>query len=119
MSHNSSVWHRDAKGARKRSVRVETFGKTFLLFENEWRSETYYFGDLVYRGLMGRAHVFCLDDGIKARPNWQLGFTGDPPAELTAILPKMKQPVLSGAGMLIIAFLCLGIVYFGSPHVWV
>ncbi len=119
MSNNSSVWHRDSKGARKRSVRIETIGKTFLFFENEWRSEAYYFGDLEYRGLTGGSHVFGLDDGIKARPHWELGFTGEPPAELKTILPKMKKPMLSGVGMLIIAFLCLGIVYFGSPHIWV
>ncbi|MEP2103900.1 MAG: hypothetical protein ABJP02_17375 [Parasphingorhabdus sp.] len=117
MSNDYSVWHRDGKGARKRSVRIETIGKTFLFFENQWRSEAYYFGDLVYRGLTGGSHVFGLNDGIKARPHWQLGFTGDPPAELTTLLPEYKRPMLSGVGMLIIAFLCLGIVYFGSAHV--
>ena len=117
MSNSFPVWHRDGKGSRKRTVRIETIGKIFLFFENQWRSEAYYFGDLVYRGLNGGSHVFGLDDGIKARPHWELGFTGDPPAELKGFLPKYKQPILSGVGMLIIAFLCLGIVYFGSPHV--
>ncbi|MEP3224814.1 MAG: hypothetical protein ABJO01_02475 [Parasphingorhabdus sp.] len=117
MSNNQSIWHRDAKGARKRTVRIETIGKTFLFFENQWRSEAYYFGDLVYRGMSAGSHIFGLEDGIKERPHWELGFHGDPPTELMAALPKMKQPMLSGIGMLIIAFLCLGIVYFGSPHV--
>ena len=117
MDDDVSIWHRDGKSARKRSVRVETIGKTFLFFENEWRSEAYYFGDLVYRGLTGGSHVFGLEDGIKARPHWQLGFIGEPPAELTCLLPKLKKPVLSGVGMLVIAFLCLGIVYFGSVPV--
>ena len=114
MNDDSSAWHRDAKGARKRWVRIETIGKTFVFFENEWRSEAYYFGDLVYQGLTGGSHVFGLEDGIKRRPHWQLGFTGDLPAELSGLLTKYKKPALSGWAMLVTAFLCLGIVYFAS-----
>ena len=115
MDEAISIWHRDAKGARKRSVRIETIGKTFLFLENEWRSEAYYFGDLVYRGLSGGSHVFGLEDGIKARPHWQLGFMGELPAELSGLMPKIKQPALGGAAMMVIALLCLAIVYFSAP----
>ena len=44
------------------------------------------------------------------RPKWKLGFKGDIPPELSTLLPPPKQPLLSNIGMLIIAFLCLGIV---------
>lgn len=98
-------------------MRIETVGNTFLLFENQWRSEAYHFGDLVYRGSTGGSHVFGLEDDIKQRPHWELGFLGDPPPELKGLLPKLRQPMLSGVGMLIIAFLCLAIVYFGSSYV--
>ncbi|HEY9090894.1 hypothetical protein [Parasphingorhabdus sp.] len=114
MDEAISIWHRDAKGARKRSVRIETIGKTFLFFENEWRSEAYFFGDLVYRGQSGGSHVFGLDDGIKPRPHWQLGFMGELPAELSGLMPKIKQPALSRGAMAVIAFLCLAIVYFSA-----
>ncbi|MEP5407710.1 MAG: hypothetical protein ABJQ18_02650 [Parasphingorhabdus sp.] len=98
----------------KRRVRIETIGKTFVLYEQQWRSEAYFFGDLVHKGSEGESKVFGLEDGIKARPNWRLGLKGDLPPEISILLPKVKKPVLSNIGMLIIAFLCLGIVYFAA-----
>ncbi|MEW4468214.1 hypothetical protein AB1K62_10315 [Parasphingorhabdus sp. JC815] len=114
MDDNISIWHRETKGARKRSVRMETIGKTFLFYENEWRSEAYYFGDLVYRGLKGGSHIFGLEDGIKARPHWQVGFIGSPPAQLSGLLPKLKRPALGRGAMAVIAILCLVIVYLAA-----
>ncbi|NRD88498.1 hypothetical protein C8024_02005 [Sphingopyxis sp. BSNA05] len=73
-----------------------------------------FFDDLVYRGKEGDSHVFGLEDGIKDRPKWKLGFKDEVPAELAAILPRAKPPLLSNVGMLIIAFLCLAIVYFAA-----
>ncbi len=73
-----------------------------------------FFGDLVYRGKEGASHVFGLEDGIKDRPKWKLGIKGDIPAELSTLLPRAKPPMISNIGMLIIAFLCLGIVYFAA-----
>ena len=104
----------DGDNALKRRVRIEVIGKSFALYEQQWRSEAYFFGDLVYLGKQGESHVFGLDDGIKARPKWKLGFRGDIPAELAAMLPKVKKPAISNIGMLIIAFLCLAIVYFAA-----
>ena len=114
MSDEGTVWHIGEGSALKRRVRIETVGKTFVLFEQLWRSEAYFFGDLVYRGKEGESHVFGLDDGIKARPKWKLGFRGDIPAELVSLLPRAKPPLLSNIGMIIIAFLCLAIVYFAA-----
>lgn len=114
MSGASNVWLIDGDSALKRRVRIEVIGKTFALYEQQWRSEAYFFGDLVYRGKEGEAHVFGLEDGIKARPSWKLGIRGDIPAELIALLPRAKSPLLSNIGMLIIAFLCLAIVYFAA-----
>jgi hypothetical protein len=112
MSASSNVWLIDGDSALKRRVRIEVIGKTFALYEQQWRSEAYFFGDLVYRGREGDSHVFGLDDGIKGRPKWKLGIKGDIPSELTALLPRVKPPLISSVGMLIIAFLCLVIVYF-------
>ncbi len=112
MSGPANVWLIDGDSALKRRVRIEVIGKSFALYEQQWRSEAYFFGDLVYRGKEGQAHVFGLDDGIKARPSWKLGIRGEIPAELTALLPRVKPPLISKFGMLIIAFLCLVIVYF-------
>ena len=114
MSEDANAWLIDGNSALKRQVRIEVIGKSFLLYEQQWRSEAFFFGDLVYRGREGQSHVFGLEDGIKARPKWKLGFKGDIPAELSTLLPPPKQPLISNIGMLIIAFLCLGIVYFAA-----
>lgn len=116
MSEHASAWLIDGESALKRPVRIEVIGKTFLLYEQQWRSDAYFFGDLVYRGKEGESHVFGLEDGIKARPKWKLGFKGEIPAELSALLPRAKPPLLSNIGMLIIAFLCLAIVYFAAAE---
>lgn len=112
MSEPANAWLIDGKSALKRPVRIEVIGKTFLLYEQQWRSEPFFFGDLVYRGKEGESHVFGLEDGIKDRPKWKLGIKGEIPAELTALFPRPKPPAISNVGMLIIAFLCLAIVYF-------
>ena len=114
MSDPANMWLIDGDSALKRRVRIEVIGKTFALYEQQWRSEAYFFGDLVYRGREGESHVFGLDDDIKARPKWKLGVKGDIPPELSTLLPQPKKPILSNIGMLIIAFLCLGIVYFAA-----
>ena len=114
MSEPATFWLIDGESALKRRVRVEVIGQSFVLYEQQWRSEAYFFGDLVYRGKEGRSHVFCLEDGIKKRPQWKLGVTGEIPAELAARLPQSNQPLMSGIAMLIIAFLCLAIVYFAA-----
>lgn len=111
MSDFANIWLVDGDSALKRRVRMETVGKTFVLYEQLWRSEAYFFGDLVYRGTEGDSHVFGLEDGIKSRQKWKLGFKGDLPAELVPLLPRVKQPLISNIGMLVIAFLCLAIVY--------
>ena len=107
-----TAWHIDTDSALKRRVRVETVGKTFVLYEQQWRSEAYFFGDLVYMGREGDSDVFGLEDGIKKRPQWRLGIEGSIPPELSDLLPQPKRSMLTGTGMLIIAFLCLAIVYF-------
>lgn len=116
MTSPFTAWHTDTDSALKRRVRLETVGKTFVLFEQQWRSETYFFGDLVYKGRQGDSEVFGLEDGIKKRPKWQLGIKGEIPAELAAAMPKRKKPILSGIGMILIAFLCLAIVYFADKQ---
>ena len=112
MSDPGNVWFIDGESALKRRVRIEVIGKSFALYEQQWRSEAYFFGDLVYRGKEGDSHVFGLDDGIKPRPKWKLGIKGEIPAELASRLPRAKPPLISNIGILIIAFLCLAIVYF-------
>lgn len=114
MSDPANIWLVDSDSALKRRVRIETVGKTFVLYEQLWRSEAYFFGDLVYRGKEGESHVFGLEDGIKSRQKWKLGFKGGLPAELVPLLPRAKKPLISNIGMLIIAFLCLAIVYFAA-----
>ncbi|ATW03901.1 hypothetical protein [Sphingorhabdus sp. YGSMI21] len=114
MAAAQHVWLVDGDSALKRRVRIEVIGKSFALYEQQWRSDAYFFDDLVYRGKEGDSHVFGLEDGIKDRPKWKLGFKGEVPAELAAILPRAKPPLLSNIGMLIIAFLCLAIVYFAA-----
>ncbi len=114
MNTEATVWHIGEGNALKRMVRIETVGKTFVLYEQLWRSEAYFFGDLVYRGKEGESHVFGLEDGIKSRQKWKLGFKGGLPAELVPLLPRAKKPLISNIGMLIIAFLCLAIVYFAA-----
>lgn len=114
MNTAIDAWHIDMDSALKRRVRVETVGKSFVLYEQQWRSEAYFFGDLVYVGREGDSEVFGLEDGIKKRPNWRLGIKGGIPPELSDLLPKPKKSMLTGVGMLIIAFLCLAIVYFAD-----
>ncbi|MEH6792221.1 hypothetical protein [Parasphingorhabdus sp.] len=114
MSHPATAWLIDGDSALKRRVRIEVIGKTFSLYEQQWRSEPYFFGDLVYRGKEGESHVFGLEDGIKVRSSWKLGIKGDIPPELSALLPLRKPPSISNTGMLIIAILCLAIVYFAA-----
>ncbi|VWX59160.1 hypothetical protein [Sphingorhabdus sp. 109] len=114
MSAAPHVWLIDGDSALKRRVRIEVIGKSFTLYEQQWRSDVYFFGDLVYRGKQGDSHVFGLEDGIRDRPKWKLGFKGEVPAELVSVLPRAKTPLLSNIGMLVIAFLCLAIVYFAA-----
>ncbi len=111
MSEEYSIWHIDGDSALKRRVRIEIVGKTFALYEQMWRSEVYYFGDLVYKGKQGQSHVFGLNDGIKKRPKWEIGFQGKLPPVLTDLLPEHKPPLISNIGMIIIAAICLAIVY--------
>ena len=113
MSDNYTFWHRNGLGARKRDVRVERLGKTFMIYENNIRSEPYYFGDLVHRGEEAGATVFGLEDGLKKRPHWALGLRGQPPEDIAGLLPKPGRFALTNTGILIMAFLCFGIVYFG------
>lgn len=112
MTTPFTAWHTDSKSALKRRVRIEIIGKTFILYEQQWRSEAYFFGDLVYQGRKGESEVFGLEDGIKDRPQWRLGLKGELPPELATLLPKEKKSGLSNIGMLTIAFLCLAIVWF-------
>ncbi|ASK89931.1 hypothetical protein [Sphingorhabdus sp. SMR4y] len=112
MSVSQHVWFVDSGSALKRRVRIEVIGRSFALYEQQWRSEAYFFDDLVYRGKEGDSHVFGIADGIKDRPKWKLGFKGEIPPELASILPPAKPPLLSNVGMLVIGFLCLAIVYF-------
>lgn len=112
MSDLANAWLIDDKSALKRQVRIEVIGKAFSLYEQQWRSEAFFFGDLVCRGKEGETHVFGLEDGIKARPNWRLGIKGEIPVELSALLPQPKPPLTSNIGRLIIAFLFLVIIYF-------
>jgi hypothetical protein len=114
MSDPEHIWLLDSDSALKRAVRIEVIGKSFALYEQLWRSEAYFFGDLVYRGKEGDSHVFGLEDGIKARPKWRLGFRGELPPELTSLLPPPKRSMISNIGMLAIAFICLAIVYFAA-----
>lgn len=105
------LWYIDGESPVKRPVRLEILGKTFMLYEKEWRSGPYYFGDIVHRGSSGDTHVFGLEDGLKDRPKWELRIKGDIPAQLAALLPKHGKKGLGNIVMLIIAFLCLAIVY--------
>lgn len=114
MSVPVNSWLVEGDSALKRRVRIEVIGTTFALYEQQWRSEVYYFGDLIYRGKEGDCHIFGLEDGIKSRPQWRLGIDGGIPAELASLLPTPKKPLLSNIGMLIISFLCLAIVYFAA-----
>ena len=112
MSDPANIWLIDSDKALKRRVRIEVIGKSFALYEQQWRSEAYFFGDLVYRGKEGESHVYGLEDDIKPRPKWKLGFKGEIPAELTALLPPAKQPLKSNIGLIIVAVICLAIVYY-------
>ena len=114
MDDGFAVWHIDSESGPKRRVRIEVIGKTFALYEQQWRSEAYYFGDLVYRGKNGDSHVFGLEDKIKPRPHWRLGFQNGVPPELSGLLPKMKSPLLTGVGILVIALLGVVIVYLAA-----
>ncbi|VAV95544.1 hypothetical protein MNBD_ALPHA04-528 [hydrothermal vent metagenome] len=107
-----TLWHIDGESLVKRRPRMEIVGKTFMLYDQQWRSEPVFFGDLIYHGKEGEAHVFGLEDGIKGRPKWRLGLKGEIPPELAGLLPETKKPAISNIGMLIIAFLCLGIIWF-------
>jgi hypothetical protein len=84
MSDLQQVWLVDSERALKRRVRIEVIGKSFALYEQLWRSEAYFFDDLVYLGKQGESHVFGLEDGLKARPKWRLGFKGELPADQAA-----------------------------------
>lgn len=109
-----SLWYIDGDSLTKREARIEVIGKTFMLYEQQWRSGPYYFGDLVYRGEDNQAQVYGLEDGIKDRPDWKIGLKGPVPEDWSALLPKAKRPVISKIGMGMIALLCLVIVYYAA-----
>jgi len=54
MNTPYSLWHIDGERPMKRRPQLEIIGKTFILVDSEWRSEPYYFGDLVYKVWAGR-----------------------------------------------------------------
>jgi len=114
MATPFSLWYIDGDSPTKRQARIEVIGKTFMLYEQQWRSGPYYFGDLVHRGEDNQAQVYGLEDGIKERPNWKIGLKGEVPADLAALLPNAKRPVISKMGMGMIALLCLMIVYYAA-----
>ena len=114
MPQRLSLFYIDGDSPAKRRARIKTIGKTFMLYEQQWRSGPYYFGDLVYLGKDGEAHIYGLKDGIKDRSDWRLQLKGDIPDDLAARLPGLKKPMISNIGMVIIAFICLAIVYFAS-----
>lgn len=57
MTNPFSLQYVDGDSPIKRRARIEIVGQTFMIFEQEWRSGPYHFGDLVYRGQEGEAHV--------------------------------------------------------------
>jgi len=72
----------------------------------------------VYKAREGDADVYGLEDGLVARPKWRLGIKGDVPPEFARLLPPApRKPILSGVGMLIIALLCVAIVWFVSINI--
>ena len=111
MQKPITLWYIDGDSPARRRARIEIIGKTFMLYEQEWRSGPYYFGDLVYRGKKDDLHIYGLEDGIKDRPQWQLQVKGDIPPELAPHLPGQGGLALSKTGMSIIAVLILAIVY--------
>ena len=112
MNVDLLAWHVSHDGSRKRAVRLEVIGKSFALFEPQWRSEAYFFDDLVYRGKEGDYHVYGLEDEIKDRSKWKLGVSNEVYGELASLLPSPKQPRKSNITLIIVAAVCLAIVYF-------
>ena len=112
MNVDLLAWHVSHDGSRKRAVRLEVIGKSFALFEPQWRSEAYFFDDLVYRGKEGDYHVYGLEDEIKDRPKWKLGVSNEVYGELASLLPRPKQSGTSNIALMVGAAICLAIVYF-------
>lgn len=111
MADLFDAWHSDDSGRHRRKVRVEVMGNTFTLYEQELRSDVYYFGDLVYRGKKGNTHLFAMDDGLVSRPYWRLAVDGDLPPVLANLPRKQERSITMQIGWVAVALLCVAIVY--------
>jgi beta-barrel assembly-enhancing protease len=81
------AWHFDGETAIRREVDVRIVGGTFVLYENDRRSDPVAFADLQYVGQQRQSAVY----GIKDRDGWRLGLNGDVPSDLAALLPPQKK----------------------------
>ena len=80
------LWHYDGVTATRRSVLLRPAVDGFLLEEPEsgWTGEPASWSDLMVIGVEGGRSAY----GHSGIPGWRMGFTGDPPDDIAARLPK-------------------------------
>lgn len=81
------VWHFDGETAARHERLFVVDGATFRLDDGEAQGETLQLADLVARDPVGGAAIY----GLKGRPGWKIGFTGDLPPALFAVLPRTAR----------------------------
>lgn len=77
----TQVWHYDGVSAVRRMPLIQVEGDRFRLSSGD---ETFAFAELEPRDRIGGDAVY----GLKKRPGWRIGFSGDIPSEIVALLPR-------------------------------
>lgn len=80
-------WHFDGQTALRHTPRLIAEGAHFTLEDDALAPRSYRFADLVALDRQGGDTVF----GLKGDPGWRLGFAGDPPGELSGVLPRVAR----------------------------
>ncbi len=84
---DADVWHYDGRNANRWRPRLQVEGGGFRLIGEGWESGPWAWADLVALDRAGPDTVF----GHVHEQGWRLGFSGEPPSELTPHLPRRQR----------------------------
>jgi len=81
------VWHYDGRNANKWQPRLAGDSQSFRLIGEGWEAGPYQWADLVALDVAGADAVF----GHADEQGWRLGFAGDIPVDIIALLPRRQR----------------------------
>ena len=83
----ADVWHYDGRNANKWRPRLMGDAQSFRLINEDWKAGPYLWTDLIALDTAGPDAVV----GHRSEPGWRIGFEGEIPAEVAALLPHRQR----------------------------